>query len=93
MDGIIKISDTVDNKLSDVYNKMVLVENKIDSLGAKEFVEKDKNQKDSKTVLPPPPNPKPQEFRQNTDNIRRDLMKELKDIIDKKKGKDLNNKK
>ncbi len=72
---------------------MVLIEKKIDTLGSNPNAQKITNQTE---VLPPPPNPKPIEnktiqFRDNSDNIRRDLMNELKDMIKKKNQKKNNN--
>jgi hypothetical protein len=78
-----------------VYNKLVSVENKIDSPRKSNSARETLVQLEACKVPPPPPNPKPEakQFKVNSDNLRRDLMDELKDIIKKRQELDPNNNK
>jgi hypothetical protein len=94
VDYIIKISGSTDDKLSELCNRLLSIENKITGLGINSSL---KAEETPSVVLPPPPNPKEndrkKQFEKNSTNIRRDLMDELKDIIRKRKGLDSKNNK
>ena len=69
-----------------MFDKLITVENKIDKIGRMNAPQETCVQLDPCKVPPPPPNPEPKakQFKVNSDNLRRDLMNELKDIMDKR---------
>jgi len=87
---VLKIPDSFDKKLIELHQKLSILENKIDLITKKSKILEIQNKTSKMTPQPPPPNPSSVKTAQNTElrdkgSIRRDLISELKEIINLRK--------